>query len=161
MKKPLIPDDHSFLIITLKKFSFGTNLIDWIKIFLNDQESCVINGGVKTWRTWKRCATEDPVSACLFILSGEILFTIVKNNKDIKSLKSLGNIFLYTAYADDTFFFLKNLGSMKELLDKISLFSSFSGLKPNLSKYGAARIGLHKVVKVAVCGIKCIDWFNY
>ena len=43
----MIPDDHSFLIITLKKFSFGTNLIDWIKIFLNDQESCVINGGVK------------------------------------------------------------------------------------------------------------------
>ena len=46
---------------------------------------------------------------------------------------------------------------MKELLDKISLFSSFSGLKPSLSKYGAARIGLQKVVKVAVCGIKCID----
>ena len=50
-------------------------------------------------RCQKRCATEDAVSACLFILSREILFTIVKNNKDIKSLKSLGNIFLYTAYA--------------------------------------------------------------
>ena len=112
-------------------------------------------------RCQKRCATEDAVSACLFILSREILFTIVKNSKDIKSLKSLGNIFLYTAYADYTTFFLKNLGWMKELLDKISLFSSFSGLKPSLSKYGAVRIGLQKVVKVAVCGIKCIDWFNY
>ena len=63
-----------------------------------------------------------------------MLFTIVKNNKDIKSLKVLGNTFLYTAYGDDTIFFLKSLGSIKELLNKISLFSSFSGLKPNLSK---------------------------
>ena len=40
--------DHSFLLTTLKKFGFGTNFIDWIKIFLNEQESCVINGGVTT-----------------------------------------------------------------------------------------------------------------
>ena len=80
-----------------------------------------------------------------------------KNNKNIKSLKILGNTFLYTAYADDTTFFLKNLGSIKELLNTISLFSSFSGLKPNLSKCKVAGIGLLKGVKVAVCGIKCID----
>ena len=75
----------------------------------------------------------------------------------MKSLKILGNTFLYTAYADDTTFFLENLGSIKELLNTISLFSSFSGLKPNLSKCKVAGIGLLKGVKVAVCGIKCID----
>ena len=40
--------DHIFLITTLLKFGYGTNLIDWIKIFLNKQESFVINGGVTT-----------------------------------------------------------------------------------------------------------------
>ena len=40
--------DHSFLLTTLEKFGFGTNFIDWIKIFLNEQELCVINGGVTT-----------------------------------------------------------------------------------------------------------------
>ena len=79
------------------------------------------------------------------------------NNEDIKSLKILGNTFLYTAYADDTTFFLKNLGSIKELLNTISLFSSFSGLKPNLSKCEVAGIGLLKGVKVAVSEIKCIE----
>ena len=38
--------DHSFLLTTLEKFSFVTNIIDWTKIFLNDQGSCVINRGV-------------------------------------------------------------------------------------------------------------------
>ena len=35
--------DHSFLLITLE-----TNFIGWIKIFLNEQKSCVVNGGVTT-----------------------------------------------------------------------------------------------------------------
>ena len=37
------------------------------------------------------------------------------------------------------------------------LFSKFSGLKPNISKCDAAGIGSLKRVKMAVCGIKCID----
>ena len=53
--------DHSFLLTILEKFSFGTKFIEWIKIFLNDQESFVINGGVtqgvqwcwKCWKSWK------------------------------------------------------------------------------------------------------------
>ena len=68
-----------------------------------------------------------------------------------------GNTFLYTAYADDATFFLRNLGSIKGLLNKISLYSSFLALKPNLSKCEVDGIGLLKGVKVAVCGIKCID----
>ena len=49
------------------------------------------------------------------------------------------------------------MASIKELLNTISLFSSLSGLKPNLSKCEIAGIGLLKGVKVAVCGIKCTD----
>ena len=70
----------------------------------------------------------------MFVLCLQTLFTVVRNNKDIKSLKTLGNAFLYTAYADDSTLSLKNLGSIKELLNTISLFLSFSGLKSNLSK---------------------------
>ena len=38
--------DHTFLISVLEKFGFGKTFIDWIEIFLNEQESCVLNGGI-------------------------------------------------------------------------------------------------------------------
>ena len=38
--------DHTYLISALEKFGFGKTFIDWIKIILNDQELCVINGGI-------------------------------------------------------------------------------------------------------------------
>ena len=40
--------DHNFLISTLERYGFGQNFILWVKILLNDQESCVINYGKTT-----------------------------------------------------------------------------------------------------------------
>ena len=40
--------DHTFLISGLDKSGFGKVFMDWIKIFLNEQKSCVINGGITT-----------------------------------------------------------------------------------------------------------------
>ena len=37
--------DHEFFLVVLKKFGFGNYFIDWIKMLLTNQESCVINGG--------------------------------------------------------------------------------------------------------------------
>ena len=37
--------DHDFLLSVLKKFGFGENFIHWIKVLLNNKQSCVINGG--------------------------------------------------------------------------------------------------------------------
>ena len=36
--------DQDFLLFVLKKFGFGENFIHWIKVLLNKQQSCVING---------------------------------------------------------------------------------------------------------------------
>lgn len=59
--------------------------------------------------------------------------------------------------ADDTTFFSFQLGSVKELLNRIYLFSLFSFLKPNLWKCEVGGMILLKVVKVEVCGTKCLD----
>ena len=54
MKKVLVPIDiekafesvkDHFLIVILEKIGFGTELIEWIRVLLNNQEPCVINGG--------------------------------------------------------------------------------------------------------------------
>ena len=82
----------------------------------------------------------DPISAYLFTLPLEILFSLIKNNSSIKLLKFL-TVFLYTAYAYDSTFFLKDLASAKKLLDIFSYYSEYYGLKPNFSKCGIAGIG--------------------
>ena len=54
-------------------------------------------------------------------------------------------------------FFLKNAESIKNLLEIFRHFSQFSGLKPNKSKCEIAGIGALKGVKVALCGMKCVN----
>ena len=58
---------------------FGTEFIEWIKLLLNNQESCVINGG-KTSKYFKleRGARQgDSISAYLFIIVLEAVFEII------------------------------------------------------------------------------------
>ena len=66
--------DHTFLLAALKKFGFGQYYIDWIKVLLNDNESCVINGGTtsKYFKLLRGARQGDPIAAYLFILSLEI-----------------------------------------------------------------------------------------
>ena len=64
--------------------------------------------------------------------------------------------YLYSAYANDKTFFLKNVICIKHIVDTFFFFVLFR-LKPNLTKSEIAGIGVLKVVQVAVCGIRCID----
>ena len=154
--------DHTFLEAVLEKSGFGKYFIDWIKIFLKEQESCVINGGVTSqyFKLERGARQGDPISAYLFIICLEVLFILVKENDKINGLDIFDNKYLYTAYADDTTFFLKDLCSIRELVKAINYFSTFSGLKPNISKCEVAGIGVLKGVKVAICGFQCVNLKN-
>ena len=57
--------DHDFLLFALKKFGFGENVIHWIKVLLNKQQSCVINGSFTTryFNLEKGARQSDPISA--------------------------------------------------------------------------------------------------
>ena len=154
--------DHTFFLKVLKKIGFGQNFIRCIETITNSQESCVINGGNTTqyFNLERGAGQGDPVSAYLFIIALEILFILIKSNNDIQGLEIFNHIFLYSAYADDTTFFLKNNESIRELINVFNILFSFSGLKPNLSKCETAGIGLLKGVNRAVCGMKSVDLVN-
>ena len=126
--------DHNFLLTVLAKFGFGNNFLSWIKILLKKQLSCVINGGFTTsyFNLEKGARQGDPASVYLFILALEVLFISIKNNQNIKGLEIFKHEFLYTAYADDSTFFLKNIKSVKELIKSFERFYPFSGLKSNI-----------------------------
>ena len=79
-------------------------------------------------------------------------------NENINGLNIfLKKTFLYTAYADDTTFFLKDEKSLMELMKIFDIFSAFSGLRPSKSKCEIARLDALKGVKLALCGMECID----
>ena len=58
---------------------------------------------------------------------------------------------MYTAYADDTTFFVKSQTSVIEILKVFDKFSKISGLKPNKSKCEIAGIGALKGWHTAAC----------
>ena len=74
IEKAFDSHDHTFFISALELFAFGKILVDWIKIFLNEQVSCVINGGIttKSFKLEKGARHGDPVPAYYFILRLEI-----------------------------------------------------------------------------------------
>ena len=67
---------HYFLLAILEKYGFKINFLRWIETLLNNQGSCIINGGITTYyfkiKTGARQG--DPISTYLFILVLELYF---------------------------------------------------------------------------------------
>ena len=87
----------------------------------------------------------------------EVVFSLIKANPDIEGLQFFRHTFLYTAYADDSTFFLRNEKSATDVIKTFDKFSLFSGLKISNAKWKIAGIGVKKGVKMALCGMGCID----
>ena len=90
----------------------------------------------------------------------EISFLFIKKHSEIKGIEIFEHCFLYTAYTNDTTFFLKDAQPTENLVEVFNTFSHFSGLKPNLAKCEIVGIGALKEVQEVICGMKCIDLCN-
>ena len=91
--------NHSFLMCVLKKFGFGNDFRKWIQILMKNPESCVINGGKTTpyFKLERGTRQGDPISAYLFIIALEVVFSLIKANPDIEGLQFFSHTFLYSA----------------------------------------------------------------
>ena len=87
----------------------------------------------------------------------EVVFRIIKETSNTEDFEIFQGKFVFTPYADDTTFFLKNIESVINPLEIFKHFSQFSGLKPNKLKCEIAGIGVLKGVKVALCGMRCVN----
>ena len=113
--------NNSFLITVLKKVGFSLSFLEWIEAVLKNQESCVMNAGTTAvyFKLLKVARGCDPISAYFFILALDILFYLIKTNKNIEGLNICDYSFLYSAYADDATFILKNVSSVTEIVSMI------------------------------------------
>ena len=134
-------------------------MLDWIETLLTNQESCVINGGMTTkyFKLERGARQGDPIAAYLFIIALEMLFIMIKNDNNVNPIQMCDSTFLYSAYADDVYFCLKDRESVKVLMNLIKIFSKYSDLKPNYSKCEIAGFGILKGVTGALCGLTPVD----
>ena len=88
--------DHDFLLFFL--IGFVENLIYWMKVLLNDQQSCVIKRGFTTpYSNLEKVARQcDPISAYLFILALKVFFKLIKNNAGIRGIAIFNHGTLYS-----------------------------------------------------------------
>ena len=153
--------NHLFLITALEKYGFKEDFIKWMQILIKNQESCVINGGTTNYFKLERNTRHgDPVSAYLFILVLEIAFLFILQNRNIKGLHIFENTILHIAQANNTTFFLKDEKSVIELMKTFDIFSTFSGLKPNESKFEIADLGALKGVSQHSVEWNVLIWYS-
>lgn len=77
-------------------------------------------------------------------------------NSDIKCLEIFYHCYLYSANADDTAIFVKDVQSIENIVD-FHVYPAFSGLKPNSTGCEVAGLGFLSELKVAVCCMRSIS----
>ena len=127
---------------TLESFGFGPQFIQWVRTFLKNAESCVMNNGHSMgYFSLKRGTRQgDPLSAYLFILCLETLFIQIKENPDIKGIRIGTEEIRLSAYADDADFLTPDVKSLELIFQTYETFQSFSSL--NLTSTSQRPVGL-------------------
>ena len=74
--KPFNSVNHLLLITALERYGFKEDFIKLIQILMQNQESCVINGGTTTnyFKLERGSRQGDPISAHLFICFRNCVF---------------------------------------------------------------------------------------
>ncbi len=138
--------EWNFLFAALERYNFGKMLINWVKTFYCNTESCVTNNHVSSryFKVSRGLRQGDPLSSYLFVLCVELLAIAIREDPQIKGIKVDSHELKLVQYADDTTAIVKDIDSVENVLKKLQLFASVSGLSVNKDKTEAMWIGSEK-----------------
>lgn len=136
-----------FLINCLTYFNFPCEIIKWIMLCYKDGKSSInVNASISEWFPITRgCRQGDPLSPYLFLICGEILALLIKQNEKIKGYHVDGIELLISQYADDTSIFLDGeKESFTYCVQTILEYAKYSGLNMNFEKTNVLWFGPKK-----------------
>ena len=137
--------NDSSVFYVLQKIGFGSEFIEWIKLLIKKPKQCIINDDKTTeyFQLKKGTRRGDLISAYVFILALEVIFALIKANPNHEGLSFFSYNLLHYACVKVT--------------NTFHWFSVFTSLKINKGNCQIVGIGVKKSVKVALCGLECID----
>ena len=127
----------SFIEKTLSFYNFKNDIICWIKTFYNGIKSTVIvNNKPTPWFFVERgCRQGDPISPYIFLLCGEILAHMIRQNDNIKGYPVFGKEVLMSQFADDASLLLDgSKESFEACVFTLLEYAKYSGLAMNFDK---------------------------
>ena len=145
----------------LEHFNFRDGLINWVKLFYNDAQSCVSNNGhISDFFKIRRGVRQGcPLSPYLFIICTELLSNAVRKNKDINGIRVAGREYKTSLFADDAAFIMNGTSkSFETLINIMDNFSYVSGLRLNTSKCQVLRIGTLRKTDVHHLSKRKFSW---
>ncbi len=133
----------TFLQKSLEAFGFSKNFRNWINVMYSGSKSCVMNNGYSsTFFSLSNGVHQGcPLSALLFIIVVETLAENIRNDKNIKGVKVNNEEVKISLLADDTTLFLKDIDSLRKVLNTMEMFMKCSGLKINKNKTQILQVG--------------------
>lgn len=126
-----------FLFKILKKFGFGEPFTRWIRTFYTAPKATVNTNGVTSQSFCLQRGTRQgcPLSPLLFALFIEPLAIAIRQNTNIKGIRSQTSEHKINLYADDILLYLeKPDSSLHEVFELIKKFSQISDYAINWSK---------------------------
>ena len=98
--------------------SLEKGITRWVLTFYTNINLCVhLNGQYSQWFDLKRGTRQgDPLSPYLFLIYGELLASMIRQNENIHGINILDEEILLSQFADDTTFLLGWYSSLLQCL---------------------------------------------
>ncbi len=137
--------EHEYLFEILRGYGFGENFIKWITILYRGAITRIKCNGFFTecFKITRSIRQGCPLSALLYSLVAEPLGLAIKIDEDIRGINiegSGGNEKIFQ-YADDTTIIVRDIESVKKVMEVVQMFCRGSGGKINEEKTVYMRFG--------------------